>query len=127
MPIMFNAVLREAGLPINDVILLRHQDQRAERGRTPYELWRDDTPAFDLYQSHQGTEARPKFSRAQYWASFVVTPAGDTLFVGLYHAHYRGLLDHDTPWPHRCQRRNKTPAFLPVLPTAVTAASAGTR
>ncbi|MGD0773049.1 MAG: GIY-YIG nuclease family protein [Candidatus Solibacter sp.] len=101
MPIMFNAVLREAGLPINDVILLRHQDQRAERGRTPYELWRDDTPAFDLYQSHQGTEARPKFSRAQYWASFVVTPAGDTLFVGLYHAHYRGLLDHDTPWPHR--------------------------
>jgi hypothetical protein len=26
-----------------------------------------------------------------------------------------------------CQRRNKTPAFLPVLPTAVTAASAGTR
>ena len=26
-----------------------------------------------------------------------------------------------------CQRRHKTPAFLPVLPTAVTAASAGTR
>jgi hypothetical protein len=43
MPIMFNSVLREAGLPLKDVILLRHQDQRAERGRTPYELWRDDT------------------------------------------------------------------------------------
>jgi|SRR5450759_4164109 len=27
----------------------------------------------------------------------------------------------------KCQRRNRTPAFLPVLPTAVTAASAGTR
>ena len=101
MPIMFNTVLREAGVPLKDVILLRHQDQRAARGRTPYELWRDDPTAFDLYQSHQGTDARPKFKRANYWASFVGTPAGETLFVGLFKASYRGLLDKDTPKPHR--------------------------
>jgi hypothetical protein len=101
MPIMFNTILQEGGIPLPQVILLRHQDQRAARGRTPYELWRDDTPAFDLYQSHQGTDGRPKFSRAHHWASFVGTPSGETLFVGLYHAHYRGLLDQDTPMPHR--------------------------
>jgi hypothetical protein len=82
------------------VILLRHQDQRATHGRTPYELWRDDTTVFNLYQSHQATDGRPKF-RSAYWASFVGTPAAETLFVGLYEAHYRGLLDHDTPRPSR--------------------------
>jgi hypothetical protein len=100
MPILFNAILREAGFSLGDVILLRHQDQRATRGRTPYELWRDNTPAFDLYQSHQGTDGRSKFSRAGCWASFVATPNGETLFVGIYRANYRGLLDQDTPLPH---------------------------
>lgn len=100
MPIMFNTILREAGLPLGDVCLLRHQDNRAERGRTPYELWRDDRPAFYLYQSHQRVEARRKFSR-RYWASFVVTSTDETLFVGIYAATHRGLLDQDTPQPHR--------------------------
>jgi hypothetical protein len=101
MPMMFNTILREAGLSLGGVILLRHQDQRAARGRTPYELWRDDTTAFSLYQSHQGTDGRSKFCRAHYWASFVGTRNGETLFVGLYHATYRGLLDQDTLMPHR--------------------------
>lgn len=83
------------------MILLRHQDPRAARGRTPYELWRDDPATFDLYQSHQATDARSKFRRAHCWASFIGTPVGETLFVGLYHASYRGLLDKDTPMPHR--------------------------
>jgi hypothetical protein len=101
MPIMFNTILQEAGIPVTEVILLRHQDQRAARGRTPYELWRDDTPAFDRYQSHQDTDGRPKFQRARYWASFVGTPNAETLFVGLYNASYSGLLEQDTPVPHR--------------------------
>jgi hypothetical protein len=74
MPIMFNTILREAGIPLTEVILLRHKDQRAARGRIPYELWRDDTPAFNLYESHQGTDGRPKLRRAQYWVAFVGTP-----------------------------------------------------
>jgi hypothetical protein len=69
MPIMFNTALREAGLSLGDVCVLRHQDNRSERGRTPYELWRDDRPTFDLYQSHQNVGARQKLSRP-YWAAF---------------------------------------------------------
>ena len=44
MPIMFNTILREVGLPLTDVRLIRHKDKRATRGRTPYELWRDNRP-----------------------------------------------------------------------------------
>jgi hypothetical protein len=100
MPIMFNTLLNDAGLPLSDVCLLRHQDNRADLGRNPYELWRDDRTAFDLYQSHQRIDARQKFTRP-FWASFVGTPDHETLFVGIYAATYRGLLDRDIPQPHR--------------------------
>lgn len=99
MPIMFNTILLDAGLSLADVCLLRHQDQCSAPSRTPYELWRDDTPAFDCYQSHQRIDGRSKFTRANHGASFVGTPGGETLFVGLYHVKYRGLLDQDTPIP----------------------------
>jgi hypothetical protein len=100
MPIMFNTILREAGLSLDEVSLLRHQDNRAEMRRSPYELWRDDRPAFDFYQSTQGLHRRSRFRRP-YWAVFVGTPDNDTLFVGVYSARHRGPLDNDTPMPHK--------------------------
>jgi hypothetical protein len=101
MPILFNNILLDAGLRLSDVRLLRHKDTTARKGRTPYELWRDDRGAFNLYQAHQRIENRPRFGEAPFWASFVATPDGSTLFAGLYKASYRGLLDRDTPMPHR--------------------------
>jgi len=100
MPILFNSLLAQIELKPQNVILLRHQDKRAARGRTPYELWRDDRPAFECYQSIQSFENRPKLSRAPNWASFVATPDGATMFVGLYAAKYIGVLAEDTPHPH---------------------------
>jgi hypothetical protein len=100
MPIMLNSLLTQYALDPANVILLRHQDQRAERGRTPYELWRDNRPAFESYQSTQRIANRPKFERATVWASFVGTPDSATMFVGMYAAKYNGLLAQDTPWPH---------------------------
>jgi len=99
MPIMFNAILTEAGLSLADVRLLRHKDKRATKGRTPYELWRDNREQFDLYQSTQNIDNREKL-KARNWASFVVTPSDETMFVGIYGAKYRGLLERDTPTPH---------------------------
>jgi hypothetical protein len=55
-------IFREAGLNLADVRLLRHKDKRASKGRTPYELWRDDRQQFDLYQSTQSIENRRKLS-----------------------------------------------------------------
>jgi hypothetical protein len=99
MPIMFNTILREAGLVLADVRLLRHKDKRAARGRTPYELWRDNRQQFDLYQSTQSVDNRPKL-RARYWASFLGTPSDETLFVGIYGVSKPRLLEQDVPKPH---------------------------
>ena len=99
MPLMFNTILRDANLPLGDVRLLRHKDKRAARGRTPYELWRDNRQQFDLYQSTQSVKNQSRL-RALYWASFVATPSDETLFVGLYGVKYQGLLEQDTPMPH---------------------------
>jgi hypothetical protein len=98
MPIMFNAILREAHLALTDVRLIRHKDTRATRGRTPYELWRDNRPQFELYQSTQSIANRKKL-KAPYWAVFVVNLCEETMFAGLYGVTYRGLLERDTPMP----------------------------
>jgi len=100
MPLYFNTVLRQMAVDPEAVILVRHQDHRADKGRSPFELWRYDRVAFDEYQSHQGTDNRAKFCRAHKWASFVATPAGETLFAGMFDAKYLGLLDHDRPKPN---------------------------
>lgn len=96
MPIMFNTVLLAAGFNLSEVRLLRHKDKRAAKGRTPYELWRDDRRRFDLYQTTQSLKNEGKL-RAPYWASFVGTPGDETLFVGIYGVKGRRLLEQDTP------------------------------
>ncbi|MBN1911347.1 MAG: GIY-YIG nuclease family protein [Pirellulales bacterium] len=100
MPLTFNMILREAGIPLSNVRLLRHKDTRAAKGRTAYELYRDDRRQFEVYQSLQKINNRSKF-KAPYWASFVGTPSDETLFVGLYESQYLGLLKEDRHMPHR--------------------------
>jgi len=99
MPIMFNTILSEAGLPLSSVRLLRHRDKSAKRGLTPYELWRDDRQKFEQYQSLQSFSNRHKLT-APYWAVFVVNLNEETMFAGLYAVKYRGLLERDTLKPH---------------------------
>jgi hypothetical protein len=99
MTIMLNTILREAGLEPEDVRLLRHKDNRAARGRSPYELWRDNRPQFDLYQATQSVENRAKL-RAAHWVSFVGAPGDETLFVGVYRVGSRRVLERDLPKPH---------------------------
>jgi len=99
MPIMFNSILQEAGLSLADVRLIRHKDKNASRGRTPYELWRDNRSLFEYYQSTQSIPNRKKFT-ALYWAVFIVNLSNDTMFARLYGVKYRGLLKEDTPKPH---------------------------
>ena len=99
MPLSFRDLLdAEAVAPVA-VRLLRHKDSRASRGRSPYELWRDDRPAFDWYQRTQSPQNESKLAGG-YWASFVVTPQDETLFVGLYQVGGHALLGRDTPKVH---------------------------
>jgi hypothetical protein len=99
MPITFNGILREAGFSLADVRLLRHKDRRADKGKSPYELWRDTRPLFDTYQSIQTVKNQSRLD-ARFWASFVGTLTDETLFVGIYAVGPPRLLDVDTPKPH---------------------------
>lgn len=77
----FNSLLRDAGLDPATVKLVRHQDVRAIRGCTPYELWCAKDGRLELYQAIQREE---RFKGASHIASFVGTPDNDTLFIGIY-------------------------------------------
>ena len=74
-----NALLVGSGLDPKAVQLVRHK-QSSETGKSPYSLWRSDKLQFEAYQNLQKREV---FTR-DWVASFVVTPAAETLFVGLY-------------------------------------------
>jgi hypothetical protein len=87
MPIMFNTLLREAGFPLCDVRLVRHADPKLGKGNTPYDLWHHDRAQFEEYQSDQSVNNRTTFN-APYWAVFLGTPNGKTLFVGMYGVRY---------------------------------------
>jgi hypothetical protein len=99
MPIMFNTVLQAAGFKVEDVRLLRHQDNRSAKDRTPYKLWCNNRQQFDFYQATQGIIHQGKL-KAPFWASFLGTPGDETMFVGIYRVQGKKLLEKDAPMPH---------------------------
>jgi len=60
MPLFFNTVIESNGINPKEVRLLRHKDNRADKGKSPYELWRDDRISYELYQSTQNIKNRAK-------------------------------------------------------------------
>jgi hypothetical protein len=76
----FNDLLVLGGIDPAQVRLVRHQDNRLPPGRL-YEAWRNNRDAFEDYQSVQ---SKNRFPVGDLLASFVVTEARKTVFVGLY-------------------------------------------
>lgn len=76
----FNDLLSLEGVDPLKVRLVRHQDNRVKPGRL-YEAWRNARPTFERYQSVQ---KRKLFDVGDLLASFIVTEARKTVFVGLY-------------------------------------------
>jgi hypothetical protein len=81
MPFRFNQILRDLDIDPAEVRLLRHQPNVG--GKSLLEVWRSDQPAFDDYQAHQMTAKRAYFT-GTYWAAFIGTWDGRTVFAGLY-------------------------------------------
>lgn len=79
---------------------MRHQDASADPGRSPFALWRTEPAAFVEYQARQALRAE-KLLKAKFWASFVVTPGGETLFADLYAASFLGIGTVDCMMVHR--------------------------
>ena len=92
----FNAMLRHEGIDPKSVRLVRHQDNRSSVNCTPYNLWRARDGRLETYQRIQ---RRKPFTVGDVLATFVVTPAKDTLFVGLYHVDGMGIAPAGTVDP----------------------------
>jgi hypothetical protein len=86
--ITINALLRLAGLDLATARLVRHQDKRGPTGRTPYSLWLADDGSFDGYQAIQSSQ---RFVVGGTVIAFVVTPIGETVFVGVYSVAGMGI------------------------------------
>jgi hypothetical protein len=97
----FNDILRKAGIDPVEVRLLRHQDGSADPQRSPFNLWRNDPAAFIEYQSRQSQRSERLLSAATYWAAFVVTPGGETVFADLYRIALLGVGQDDRPMVQR--------------------------
>lgn len=92
----FNALLQAERISPSEVKLVRHQVAPPVGCPTPFQLWKDDIKAFELYQRIQRRDGL--FSNARYLASFVGTPLDETVFVALYEIldvkrAPRGMLD----------------------------------
>src|SRR5688500_14330181 len=79
--ITFNTILRAEGIDPATIMLVRHHDTRSKANRPPFLLWLEDPEALELYQRIQ---RKDRFPIGANLASFVATPAGATLFVGIY-------------------------------------------
>jgi hypothetical protein len=88
MPLVFNEILSGAGIDSAEVRLIRQKDKDSNKGRTPYELWRDDRHSFELYQSIQDDKNRGKLS-STYWAVFNVDSNNKNIFAGLYSSNFK--------------------------------------
>lgn len=88
----FNAILRHEGIDPKRVLLVRHQDTRPGR-TTPYNLWRAGDGSLERYQQIQ---SRNVFAVGHLLATFVATPAKDTLFIGLYRVEGVGIVPPNT-------------------------------
>jgi hypothetical protein len=97
---LFNELLRDAGIDADRVRLLRHHTTPGTGGRSLYDLWRADRGGFELYQRTQKAD-RGIFRSGDIWASFVVPSRGATLFVGLYDARYEGTYSVEWECPYR--------------------------
>ena len=84
----FNAILATEGIDPKTVRLVRHKDNRASGMSTPYNLW---LAADGRLENYQRLQARKVFPVGGLLASFVVTPAKHTLFVGLYRVKSIGV------------------------------------
>lgn len=101
---------------------MRHKDdERALPGRTIYELWRDNRGDFERYQAQQDPRTHAIVRDSSRWASFVATPQGETMFVGLYDVRYLGPSETElvsppsgdvhSPGSQHVYETNKNPAL----------------
>jgi hypothetical protein len=113
--ITFNTLLEDSGLDPKTVRMARHLDTQSRAKVTPYSVWRTDEQAFAIYNRIQEPK---KFSKAAFVASFVVTPAKETLFTNIFRNNGPGEVPLETYCPVSGENRYGTQSiFYDLIPT----------
>ena len=110
---MLNTLLLDNGIDPRKVAVLRHAGQ-GRLGITPFDLWERHDGSYDRYQTTQ-KPGKPIFRNCSIWASFVSTPAKDTLFTGLYEARLDDKAKIDWPCPLNGERPGASKGYLSDL------------
>ena len=97
MSFKFNMLLNEVGIDPADVRLLRHQADLPGR-RSLFDWWHHDRASFEAYQSLQLSAKRASFARP-FWAAFLGTWDGRTMFARLYEVGSPVLIDEEVEEP----------------------------
>ena len=95
-PLTFRMLLEHAGIDPAKVKIARHLDTQKRVKVTPYNVWLSDGDAFLRYNKIQ----QPKtFDGAEFIASFVVSPANETVFTGIFRNKGQGVVPKETYCP----------------------------
>jgi hypothetical protein len=103
--VTFKSFLEFSGLNPAKVKLARHRDTAKRAIISPYEVWRSNSEAFLLYNKIQGPMT---FQNAEFIASFVVTPSGQTVFAEIFKINDVGEVPELTHCPVTGENRHKT-------------------
>lgn len=93
MPLRFNQLLVDAGIDPSEVRLLRHLPTLPNRKHL-LDLWHSDARGFEDFQALQERSKRAYFAH-RYWASFIGTWDGRTVFAGLWEVDGLDPVDDD--------------------------------
>lgn len=113
MPLLFETLLKDAGLQPGQVRILRHPERR---GLDLLALWRSDRARFEAFQALQKSDNQSQF-RSPHWAT-CVGRGSKTIFLGIYtatlaRARLEGVVDpiwgHVMEAPHDEYRTELTP------------------
>ena len=82
--IEFNDLLAKAGIPSNEVLVMRHRPTERELRKVLPWLAAERHDTYNAYQRSHGPIVEKALGRARYLASFIGHEAGRAVFVGLY-------------------------------------------
>lgn len=95
-----NSVLEQNGIDLDDAIFIRHKDNRADEGKSVFDLWerRFVNNDFHTYLTIQDRKLESRLN-ARYWIVFIGTQGTTTLFAGIHEVISHRILDRDVKIP----------------------------
>ena len=101
--LVLNDLIEIAGLNVDKIKALRHQETNADTGRTSWDLWQDDREQFELHQSLY--DRTDPIGDSEHIVSLLTPSSDKTVFVGVWRVSGRRSCPSDVVDPLICRSR----------------------